>query len=143
MKSKHCPQFLIAIATLVLASCAGMSKSDTKSMLSAAGFNVRTPETAKQKELYEAAESYKILKITSNRKTFYAYKDKSNGTAYIGNETNYMQYHQLAEEHKIAQAEYQASVMQSQAAMGWYGAYGPYAFGPRVYGGYGRVGRFR
>ena len=142
MKTKLSFASLAALAVLALTGCASMNSSDTKSMLSAAGFHERTPETPKQTELYTAAESYKVLKIASNGKTFYAYKDEKNGTAYIGDETNYMQYQRLAVERKIAQEQYQAAAMQNQAAMGWYGAYGSYAFGPR-YGGYGRVGRFR
>ncbi|MEI6534281.1 MAG: hypothetical protein WCN98_02990 [Verrucomicrobiaceae bacterium] len=135
--------FIAAIAAFSLTGCASMGSSDTKSMLSAAGFVERTPETPKQKELYAAAQSYKVHQITSNGKTFYAYKDEKNGTAFVGTEANYQQYQRLAVQHQIAQEQYQAAAMQTQAAMGWYGAYGPYAFGPRIYGGYGRVGRYR
>ena len=101
-----------------------------KNLLSAAGFVQRIPETPKQKELWAATPSYKVERITFNGKTFYAYKDEKNGVAYIGNETNYQQYQQLAIRQNIAQQEYQAAQMQQSMATGWYGAYGPYVGGP-------------
>lgn len=141
MKSKPTLAIIVALAGLSLAGCASMGSTDTKNMLSAAGFRERTPETPRQKELFAAAESYKVMKITSNGKTFYAYKDEKNGTAFIGDETNYQEYQRLAMQHKIAEQQYQAAMMERQLAMNWYGAYGPYVHGPLFYRG--GIGRFR
>jgi hypothetical protein len=133
MKIKY---IFIILITACLVACAGMGSSNTKSLLSASGFSVKTPETAKQKEMYAAAESYKILRVTSKGKTFYAYKDEKTGTALIGDESNYQKFEKLAIEQNIARQQYQAAEMQREMAMGWYGAYGPYrGYGP--YGGYG------
>ena len=133
MKIQHAFSALIA---LFLVSCASTNSSNTKSLLSAAGFSERSPEGKKQKELYAAAESYKVLRVTGKGKPFYAYKDEKNGTALIGDETNYQKYEKLAIEQKIASQQYQAAEMQRDIAMGWYSAYGPY-------GGYGGYGGYR
>ncbi len=131
--------FLAAlVAAIGLSSCASVNSSNTRSLLSASGFRERTPETAKQKELYAAAESYKLLRVTAKGKTVYAYKDAKAGTALVGSEANYQQYQKLATEQRIAREQYEAAAMARDAAYGWYGAYGfgysPYGPGP---GGYG------
>jgi hypothetical protein len=114
--------------------CASLDASNQESLLSAAGFHVRTPETPKQKELFAAAEPYKVERVTFNGKTFYAYKQEKKGVAYIGGEAEYQKYQQLAIQQRIARENYQAAQMQRDAAMGWYGAYGPYAYpGVRVW----------
>jgi hypothetical protein len=111
-------------AANALVGCTSMGSSDTKSLLATSGFRERTPETPKQKELYAAAESYKVQRITANGKTFYAYKDEKSGTAMVGDESNYQQYEKLAIQQSIAQQDYQAAEMRSEIASGWYGAYG-------------------
>lgn len=136
MKTKS---FLLALVTLCLIGCASMGSSNTKSLLSASGFKVRTPETEKQKEVYAAAESYKVLRVTREGKTFYAYKDEKSGTAYIGDEKAYQEYERLSIQQNIASQQYQAAEMNRQMALGWYGAYSPYLYGP----GYGRYGYYR
>jgi len=115
-----------------LAGCASLDASNQESLLSAAGFQVRTPETAKQKEVFAAAESYKVKRVTYNGKSFYAYKQEKKGIAYIGGEAEYQKYQQLAIQQRIARDNYEAAQMQHDAAMGWYGAYGPYAAHPGV-----------
>ena len=135
MKTKIVLRLSSMIAALGLAGCASMGSSNTKSLLAASGFRERTPETAKQKELYATAESYKLMRVTANGKTIYAYKDEKNGTAMIGNESNYQQFEKLATQQRIAQQEYQAAQMRREAAYGWYGAYGPSIYGPYRYGG--------
>ncbi|MES2661158.1 MAG: hypothetical protein V4689_21230 [Verrucomicrobiota bacterium] len=130
MKTKIIMLLSAMIAAIGLAGCASVGSSNTKSLLVAAGFREKTPETAKQKELYAAAESYKLLRITAEGKNLYAYKDEKNGTALIGNESNYQQYEKLAVQQQIAAQEYQAAVMRRDAAYGWYGAYGTGFYGP-------------
>ena len=123
--------WLLAVGfVLSFAGCASLDASNQESLLSAAGFRVRTPETPKQKELFAAAPSYKVEQVTYNGKTFYAYKQEKKGIAYIGGEAQYQKYQELAIQQRIARENYQAAQMQRDAAMGWYGAYGPYAFHP-------------
>ena len=136
MKTKIILLLSAMISAICLVGCASMGSSNTKSLLSAAGFREKTPETAKQKELYAAATAYKVQRITAKGKTFYAYKDEKNGTALVGDESNYQQFEKLAVQQRIAQQEYQAAEMRRDAAYGWYGAYGPGIYGrPGV--GYG------
>ena len=120
-----------ALAVMSYSGCASLDASNQESLLSAAGFHERTPETPKQKELYAAAPSYRVERCTVSGKTFYAYKYEKKGTAFIGGEAEYQRYQQLAVQQRIAQQNYQAAQMNRDMAMGWYGAYGPYALGPR------------
>jgi hypothetical protein len=123
--------FTGVLAILSLSGCASLDASNQESMLAAAGFKERTPETAKQKEMYAAAVSYKVHRVTVGGRTFYGYKDEKRGTAWVGGEGEYQKYQQLAIQQRIARENYEAAEMSRDMAMGWYGAYGPYALGPR------------
>ena len=110
----------------ILASCGPLNSGNTLKLLSDAGFTRNVPETAKQKQLYAAAEPYKIQSITSGGKTLYAYKDEKSGTAYVGTEKNYQEYRRLAQKQEATREQYEATHMQSPGS--WYGPspYSPY-----------------
>jgi hypothetical protein len=122
------PNVAIFVATLVgailLAGCAGMTSANTESLLSAAGFRVRTPQTPKQQQIYAALPPYKVERATVNGKVFYVYKDEKSGVAYVGREPEYQQYQQLAIQQQIAQDQYMAAEMDRQSALDWYGGFG-------------------
>jgi hypothetical protein len=144
MNIKRIALSLLAAAGATLTGCAGMEASHTRDMLSKAGFREITPETARQKELYAAAPAYKMHQITASGKTFYAYKDEKKGTAFIGDELKFRQYQRLLMQENAQQEQAQAAMMQSQMAMGWYGAYSPFLYGPARYGArYGAYRHFR
>ncbi len=121
---------MAALCGLIFTGCAGAGASGTESMLSASGFVARTPENAKQHELYDALPPYKVHRATAEGKVFYAYKDEKQGLAYVGDEAAYQRYQQLAVQKSIARDYYDAAEMNRETAWGWYGAYGPY-LGPR------------
>jgi hypothetical protein len=116
---------VVGLALIGLAGCASLDAPNQKSLLTAAGFRVRTPETARQRELYTAAPAYKVQRLTVKGKTYYAYKDEKQGVAYVGGETEYQRYQQLAIQQRIARDQYMAAEMQSSMAWNWYGAWGP------------------
>ena len=120
--------FAAAVTTLFVAGCAGMGSGNTTSLLSAAGFRVRTPQTPKQQQMYAALPPYKVERATVKGHVFYVYKDEKAGVAYIGREQEYQRYQQLAIQQQIAQDYYTAVAMDRAAAFGWYGAWGPRAF---------------
>ena len=98
---------LAAFGVIFFAGCASMEtdKPDkTKSLLSAAGFRVRTPQTAKQKELYAALPSNKVERGTVKGKVFYVFKDEKAGVAYVGGEPEHQRYQQLCMQQHVAQA---------------------------------------
>ena len=117
-----------AVTGLFVAGCAEMGSGNTTSLLSAAGFRVRTPQTPKQQQVYAALPPYKVERATVNGHTFYIYKDEKAGVAYVGREAEYQRYQQLAIQQQIAQNYYSAVAMDRAAAYGWYGAWGPRAF---------------
>jgi len=120
--------FAVAAATLVMAGCAGMGSGNTTSLLSAAGFRARTPQTPKQQQMYAALPPYKVERATVKGHVFYVYKDEKAGVAYVGREQEYQHYQQLAIQQQVAQDYYTAVAMDRAAAFGWYGAWGPRAF---------------
>jgi hypothetical protein len=110
--------------TILLAGCAGMESSNTESLLTAAGFRARTPQTPKQQQIYAALPPYQVQRATVNGKVFYVYKDEKSGVAYVGREQEYQNYQQLAIQQQIAQDQITAAEMQQQAALDWYGGFG-------------------
>ena len=120
--------FAAAVIALFVAGCAEMESANTTSLLSAAGFRARTPQTPKQQQIYAALPPYQVERATVNGHVFYVYKDEKAGVAYIGREQEYQNYQQLAIQQQIAQNYYNAVAMDRAAAYGWYGAWGPRAF---------------
>ena len=115
-----------AAAALFLAGCAEMGAGNTTSLLTAAGFRARTPQTPKQQQIYAALPPYKVERATIPGKgVFYVFKDEKAGLAYVGREPEYQRYQQLAVRQQIAQDYYMAAEMNRAAAWGWYGAWGP------------------
>ena len=81
-----------------------METNKTTSLLSVAGFRVRTPQTAKQKEFYAALPSNKLERATVKGKVFYVFKDEKGGVEYVGGEPERRRYQQLCIEQHVAQA---------------------------------------
>jgi hypothetical protein len=126
-------KIVLLLATLagaiLLTGCASMGSANTESLLTAAGFRARTPQTPKQQQIYAALPPYQVERATVPGKgTFYVYKDEKSGFAYIGREQEYQRYQQLAIQQQIAQNQIMAAEMERAAAWQWYGAWGPRAF---------------
>jgi len=129
VKTKLILLLFAAIAgALGIAGCASMDASNQESLLIAAGFRARTPQTQRQRELYDAAPPYRIQHAVVKGKVFYAYKDERKGVAYVGGEAEYQRYQQLAIQQQVAQDNYMAAEMNRDMAWGWYGAWGPRSF---------------
>ena len=117
--------FIATLAgTILLAGCASMTSANTESLLTAAGFRARTPQTPKQQQIYAALPPYQVQRATVNGKVFYVYKDEKSGVAYVGREQEYQSYQQLAIQQQIAQNQIAAAEMEQQAALDWYGGFG-------------------
>jgi hypothetical protein len=117
--------FIATLAgTILLTGCVGIGSSNTESLLSAAGFRVRTPQTPKQQQIYAALPPYTVQRATVKGQVFYVYKDEKAGVAYVSREQEYQQYQQLAIQQQIAQNQIAAAEMEQQAALDWYGGFG-------------------
>jgi len=117
-----------AAAAMFLAGCESMGSANTTSLLTAAGFRARTPQTPKQQQIYAALPPYQVQRATVPGKgVFYVYKDEKAGIAYVGHEAEYQRYQQLCIQQQIAQNYYMAAQMNTVYARGWYGAWGPRA----------------
>ena len=117
------------VGALFLAGCASVGSANTTSLLTAAGFRARTPQTPRQQQIYAALPPYQVERATVPGKgVFYVYKDANAGLAYVGREAEYQRYQQLAIQQQVAQNYYMAAQMEQAAAWQWYGAWGPRAF---------------
>jgi len=117
---------LAACGIIFFAGCASTQtgKTDqTKSLLSAAGFRTRTPQTAKQKELYAALPSNKVERAVVKGKIFYVFKDEKAGVAYVGGEAEHQRYQQLCMRQHVAQAAEEE--MNPSLATKWNNQWGP------------------
>ena len=113
------------IASLFLASCAGLGSSNTERLLSASGFQPKKPTTAKQTEIYDSMEPYKLYNKEIDGKMLYGYKNPKDGVVYVGGTKEHEQYQKYAVEQQIAQDQRVAAEMQMEAAYGW-GSWSPY-----------------
>jgi hypothetical protein len=95
---------LAVCGTIFFAGCASMETDNTKSLLSEAGFRTRTPQTAKQKEVYAELPSNKVEHASVKGKVFYVFKDEKAGVAYVGGEAEHQRYQQLSTQRHVAQA---------------------------------------
>jgi hypothetical protein len=115
MKSHSCSKqkaekTLIALlaavcALFTLAGCASMESASKESLLQKAGFQSRTPTTAKQKAAYAKLPAYQLHRGTLKGRTLYAYKDEKAGVVYLGNEAQYAQYQQLARKARLKEEQ--------------------------------------
>lgn len=117
---------LLGPVAAVLTSCAAKRAASTESTLSAAGFKIRTPENAKQQAIYDQLPDYKIQRGTHEGKTFYAFKNKKEGVAYIGGPKKYERYREITVQQDIAREQRIASEMQRDMSDRWWDAYHPY-----------------
>ena len=124
MKTLH-SNIIPILAVLFLAGCATTESTNTKSLLTTAGFHVKTPQTALQKEIYKALPAYHVARVRSDTKVLYAYKDEKAGVAYVGREPEYQRYKQLCIQQQVAQQYYMAAEWDQYYANRWYGAWGP------------------
>jgi hypothetical protein len=117
---------LAACGIIFFAGCATTETANTdktKSLLSQAGFRVRTPQTAKQHELYASLPSNKLESGTVKGKVFYVFKDEKAGVAYVGGEPEHQRYHQLCMQQHVAQAPEEE--MKHPFAESWSNQWGP------------------
>jgi hypothetical protein len=112
---------LAASGVAFFAGCASMETNSTKSLLSAAGFRARTPQTAKQQELYAALPSNKIERATVKGKVFYVFKDEKAGVAYVGGEPEHRRYQRLSKQ----AAQEAEEEMNPSLATKWNNQWGP------------------
>ena len=117
---------LAACGIIFFAGCATTETANTdktKSLLSQAGFRVRTPQTAKQHELYAALPSNKLESGTVKGKVFYVFKDEKAGVAYVGGEPEHQRYQQLCMQQHVAHAPEEE--MKHPFAESWSNQWGP------------------
>jgi len=115
---------LAASGVAFFTGCASMeTDNNTKPLLSQAGFRMRTPQTAKQKELYAALPNNKVEHAIVKGKVFYVFKDEKAGVAYVGGEPEHRRYQQLCMERHVAQAAEEE--MNPSLATKWNNQWGP------------------
>ena len=100
------PNFLPVLAIATVGSLAGIAEteaqtSNTQAMLSAAGFHVRAPKTAEQKQLYASLPDKKVERAKVKGKEYYAYKDQKAGVVYIRREREHRRYQQLCAQKRV------------------------------------------
>jgi hypothetical protein len=96
-----------AFALLALATgCASYQVRTTESLLSEAGFHTLTPSNPAQLAMYNQMTPYKLERNTLQGRALYSYADKQKGVVYIGGDTAYQRYRQLATQQQQMEAAY-------------------------------------
>jgi hypothetical protein len=73
-----------------------MGSSNTKRLLSASGFQPKTPQNEKQQEIFNQMEPYKLYSKEIKGKMLYAYKDPKEERVYIGGPDEHQKYQAYA-----------------------------------------------
>jgi hypothetical protein len=116
---------VLASIMVLLAACATSGpQPQTVSLLGAAGFRVRTPETAKQKEIFATLPAYKVESVVVKHHTYYVYKDEAKGLALVGGEAEYQRYREMARQERLAAGQHTAMMASAAESESWYGASG-------------------
>jgi hypothetical protein len=103
----NAPRLVGALALLALSvGCASYQVRTTESLLSEAGFQMRTPSTPTQLAMYNQMTPDKLERNTFKGKALYSYADKQKGVAYIGGDKAYQRYKQLAARQYQMEAAY-------------------------------------
>lgn len=101
---------------LGLSGCASLGSGSTEQMLSAAGFQSRTPTTARQQQLFSSLTPYQVQQRTIKGKTLYTYADPKLNLLFIGGPAEYQAYSRLAVQEQISQNNFTAAEMNQTAA---------------------------
>jgi hypothetical protein len=121
---------IVAIVLLAMAGFAGCASYDAQnkeSLLTAAGFRTRTPATAKQQAMFNRMTPYKLERRIRNGKVLYAFADKQQNVVYIGGESEYQRYKQLALQKSIAEDQLEAAQINEESSLYDFGPYwGPW-----------------
>ena len=86
--------------------------------MESAGFQSRTPQTAKQKAIYASLPAERMHRLNVNGKTLYVYKDARKGIAWVGTEAQYQRYRQMARQ-DVNDASIDAYSMDDASAQSW------------------------
>jgi hypothetical protein len=98
--------FLVIAVVAGFSGCAGTQVQNKESLLSAAGFQARTPSTQEQSVMYMQMTPYKLERNTFKGKALYTYADKKRGIVYIGGDKAYQRYKELAVQQLALEASY-------------------------------------
>lgn len=93
---------IAAVAVGLLASCAGMETSNTKSLLGSAGFRAQTPQTKAQQQIYAELPNNKLEHTTVKGKSYYVFKDEASGVVYVGGHPEHQRYQELCRQQHVA-----------------------------------------
>ena len=122
---------------VLLSGCASVNGPSRESLLSAAGFRERTPQTAQQRERYAEAPAYQMQHLNVEGRSFYLYKDERKRVVWIGGDKEYQQYQRLAVQHRMAREEYAAAETNRSYGWNWASGWGTWSWGPWGWGGGG------
>jgi len=118
---------LLLVVLSAFDGCASWNASNTESLLSAAGFQTRTPSTPDQKQMFAKLTPYQVERRQRNGKVLYTYADPQLNVVYIGGEAEYQKYKELGIKQEIAEERLEAAQINEDASLYNWGPYwGPW-----------------
>lgn len=125
------PLPIIATMVLALCGCAAVARDDaatTEDALSAAGFKVRPVTSTAERTMVASLPPNRISRQINDSHVSYLYPDPINCKClYVGGQTAYGRYQQLAIQKHIANEQVEAAQLNANFAWDWgpWGGYGP------------------
>jgi|GEM_PF-3014351 hypothetical protein len=110
------------LAGIALTSFAGpitIEDPRTEALLSAAGFQIRTGQDARQQEWYSPTTPNRLVRHGYSGNIVYTYVDRGGDFMYIGGEPEYHQYERLISQVAISKARIEASEARDNAWREW------------------------
>jgi len=124
--TKLTDRLILLSSVFILALVAGCSTTkQTENMLSAAGFRIMPAITPQQQAHLKALPPHKVTMVVREGKTYFVYPDAPNKVIYVGQQEQYDQYQKLRLQKQLAEDQVQAAEMNSEAAWGVWGGFGP------------------
>jgi len=80
-----------------------MGSSSDEQLLTAAGFQVRSVQTAQQAAVMNSIDPFKVTMRSTGSRVYYLYADPRQNVVYVGGPQQYQKYQQLAVQQGIAE----------------------------------------
>jgi hypothetical protein len=128
-------QIVAAGALILFGGCAALERdkvAETESMLTAAGFSLRQPNTPERQMEMASLEPHKILRQPSTDPTAadevsYVYVDPDSCRClFVGDDRAYKEYRRLATEQRVAAQRLEAAELNGDAGFDWNGWRSPF-----------------
>ena len=116
---------ILAAGVLAIMHLGCSSAKQTENLLSAAGFKIMPAASPQQQAHLKTLPPHKVTVVVREGKTYFVFPDAKQQVLYVGQQAQYDAYQKLRVQQQLAEDKVQAAEMNSEAAWGVWGGFGP------------------